>query len=76
MPVQHLSIKNPFLAMAATDSFESFVSALTEMEQKHVAPYIKAQREDLLAARSEDARLRIVNAFVEEVHRLLKQTRR
>ncbi len=62
--------------MAATDTFESFTTSLTEQERKHLAAFIKTGRADLLAARSEDARLRILNQFIAEAHRLLKQTKR
>ena len=62
--------------MAATDTFEAFTGSLSEQERKHLQSFIKSQRTDLLAARSEDARLRIVNEFIAEAHRLLKQTRR
>jgi hypothetical protein len=62
--------------MAATDTFESILASLSEQERKQIGPYLRAQQADLMAARSEDARLRIVGECVGEVHRILKQARR
>ncbi len=62
--------------MSATDTFESFTASLTEQERKQLAAFIKTGKSDLLAARSEDARLRILNQFIAEAHRLLRQSKR
>ena len=62
--------------MAATDTFEAITASLSDNERKHLQSFIKAQRADLQAARSEDARLRIVSEFIAEAHRLLKQSKR
>jgi hypothetical protein len=62
--------------MAAVDLFESVISKMTEKERAKLADAIRIRRNDLLAARSEDARLRIVTEFIEESHELLLDRQR
>ncbi len=59
--------------MAAVDAFEQFLSSLTAEDRELLDGYIKEQRDELFAARSEDARLRIVREFLAEVRELLKK---
>ncbi len=58
--------------MAAVDMFSQYVSSLTESERKVLEAFIRNEQADLSAARSEDARLRIVQRFVMSAHRILK----
>ena len=57
--------------MAAIESFESFIAMLTPKEQESQEHRIKNQRADLLAARSEEARVRLVTDFIREVRESL-----
>lgn len=57
--------------MAAQDTFDNVVSSLTKGEQGQLKDYLRLKREELLAARSEDARVRLTTEFIAEVHDLL-----
>ena len=54
--------------MAALDTFER---SLSEKERVAIMELLKARTADLLAARSEDARLRLVEVYIEDVRELL-----
>jgi hypothetical protein len=54
--------------MAAVDLFESFVGQLGEKQRDELKVVLATCREDLQAARSEEARLRIVNNCMAIVH--------
>ena len=53
--------------MAATDMFESFLSSLSTDDKEKLKDFIKDQRNEMFAARSEDARVRIASDFIHEV---------
>lgn len=57
--------------MAAVEMFESILTELSDKEREAIAASIKGKRAELLAARSEDARLRIVTEYQREVRDLL-----
>ncbi|MER3523108.1 MAG: hypothetical protein C4326_03350 [Ignavibacteria bacterium] len=57
--------------MAAIDAFERFIASLADDKKAMLDGLIKQQRDELFAARSEDARLRIVQEFIEEVRERL-----
>lgn len=59
--------------MAAVDTFERFLSALSAHDREQLKGFIKDQQSEMFAARSEDARTRIAHDFVMEVHDLLKK---
>jgi len=59
--------------VAAEDTFESFTASLPERDRESLKDFIRAKREEMLAARSEDARSRLVNDYIKEVHELLCQ---
>jgi hypothetical protein len=61
--------------MAAQDTFDAVVSSLTATEREQLKDYLRARRGDLLAARSEDARVRLTTELTEEVHDLLTKGR-
>lgn len=61
--------------MAAQDMFDAVIRSLTKEELKQLNDYLRAKGEDLRAARSEDARVRLVNEFLNEVHDILVETR-
>ena len=61
--------------MAAQDTFDAVVSSLTATERDQLKDYLRTKREELLAARSEDARVRLTTEFTEEVHDLLTKVR-
>jgi hypothetical protein len=62
--------------MAAVDFFNEFLKSLTEKDQQVLADLITRTRADLLAARSEDARVRIVEFFIEEAHEGIRSSKR
>ncbi|MBX2993114.1 MAG: hypothetical protein KF749_18330 [Bacteroidetes bacterium] len=59
--------------MAATDTFESFLSELPVSDRETLNEFIKTQREQMFAARSEEARVRIAHNFIAEAHDRLKK---
>ena len=59
--------------MAAVDTFESFLNALSAVDKSQLKVFIKEQQAEMFAARSEDARTRIAHDFVMEAHDLLKK---
>lgn len=62
--------------MAATDTFLSFVSALSNSDRLQLAEYIEEQRAELLAARSEEARVRIAHESMRRMHDRLRASRK
>ncbi len=52
--------------MAARDMFESFTAALPEREKELLRDLIGARRTDMMAARSEEARVRMAEEFIRE----------
>ena len=56
--------------MAALDLFESIVTELSERERTMLAESLRSWRTDMLAARSEDARVRLVSDFIQEIREL------
>ncbi|MFN0156697.1 MAG: hypothetical protein ACKVRP_01340 [Bacteroidota bacterium] len=54
--------------MAALDTFQSFNSGLTERDRQRIQDLMRTKAAELLAARSEDARKRIVEGYLDEVH--------
>ena len=62
--------------MAAFDLFQEFNSRLSDHDRQALTTVIAGKHADLLAARSEEARLRIVQNFIEEVHKLLQNRRK
>jgi hypothetical protein len=59
--------------MAAFDTFHSFNGSLSDEQRKSLGDFIKRQTDELLAARSEDARIRIVDRYLQEVHGRLEE---
>ena len=62
--------------MAAFDLFRSVLSELPEAERAASDELIRQAQTDLLAARSEEARVRIVHTFIGELHEQRGQSRR
>ena len=62
--------------MAALDTFENYVRSLRPMEHESLKDSIRETRKDLFAARSEDARLRLVDDFIGETHEKRAQSKR
>ena len=62
--------------MAAADLFDDVVGGLSEKERDQLKEFVRTRQQDLLAARSEDARVRIVEEFIREVHNRLEPARR
>jgi len=60
--------------MAAVDLFERTLRDLTEPKRQVLESLIAHTREDLLAARSEDACVRIVEDYLKISHDLTQQT--
>lgn len=54
--------------MAASDLFRTVVGKLRESERANFSVLIERTQADLLAARSEEARVRIVHHFIDELH--------
>lgn len=59
--------------MAATDTFRHFNQSLPKELAASVADLLRQNSEELLAARCEDARNRIVEAHIKEVNGRLKK---
>jgi hypothetical protein len=59
--------------MAAHDTFRQFNASLPEETRTSVAEIIRQAGEDLLAARSEDARTRIVDIHIRDVNARMKR---
>ena len=53
--------------MAAYDALDGFVSSLSEIERGTMKNELKTLRAELLAARSEDARVRLVQEFIQTI---------
>jgi hypothetical protein len=53
--------------MAAVDTLNEYLSSLTEQERTLRRRAIDLCGSEMLAARSEDARLRIVHAFIRDI---------
>ena len=62
--------------MSATDAFEAYAASLTEKERESVRPALAARRTDLMAARSEEARVRIAEDAIREIRELLRVQKR
>ncbi len=62
--------------MAAVDLFETYVASLPPKERQAAAETTAARRQDLFAARSEDARIRIVNDYIEDLRELIRPQKR
>ncbi len=61
--------------MAAQDTFDSFNCSLSLQDRTHLKEFINSERQELLAARSEDARVRIVHEYIKQVHETLQEKR-
>ena len=57
--------------MAAQDTFHSFNASLSDAEKKQLSEFIKGQTQDLLMARSEDARTRLVQKYIQQINEIL-----
>ncbi len=62
--------------MAAIDLFNRVTRELVDKDRQALAGFIAAARENLLAARSEDASLRLAEDFAKNVHDLARQSKR
>jgi hypothetical protein len=58
--------------MAAFDTFHSFNDSLSQQQRDLLKDFIGRKIEEMLSARSEDARVRIVDRYLHEVHRRLE----
>ena len=58
--------------MAAREMFESFIAALPERDREILRELIGVRRGDMLAARSEEARVRVADEFIREARTGLK----
>ncbi len=62
--------------MAAMDLFDSFVGSLSAKDRDVLKDVLSSWRQDLLAARSEEARLRIAEECIHEAHDRLLPVKR
>jgi len=62
--------------MAARDLFDAYTVALPERDREALKELIAARREDMLAARSEEARVRVAEDFVREARGALKMQKK
>ncbi len=62
--------------MAAVNEFQSAVERLSVREQELLKEFVRQTQEDLLAARSEEARVRIAETFIAEAHDRLTSSKR
>ncbi len=58
--------------MAARDLFESYAASLPDRDREALRELIAARRTDMLAARSEEARVRVAEDFIREARSALK----
>jgi hypothetical protein len=58
--------------MAARDMFDAFLNSLPERDRELLRDLIGARRGDMLAARSEEARVRIADEFIREARLALR----
>jgi hypothetical protein len=58
--------------MSAFDTFHGFNTSLSASERDMLRDLIKTQTEELLAARSEDARVRIVRNYIKDARTFLQ----
>ncbi|MGA9116580.1 MAG: hypothetical protein WB626_07380 [Bacteroidota bacterium] len=56
--------------MAAVDAFGSLTGALSQEHRKELEGLIRRRGEDLLEARSEDARVRILEEYRREIQEI------
>ncbi len=61
--------------MAAIDMFEEFIGWLSERDRSLLDPLIRQQRQELLSARSEEARVRLARQYVKDLHDRLGPSR-
>ncbi len=57
--------------MAAIDTFHFFNASISDKDRQHIHDLLKTESSELLAARSEDARIRIVEGYMQQVRSLL-----
>jgi hypothetical protein len=62
------------ISVAAIDMFELFNASLSKKEADSVRELVQLRRRELLVARSEDARLRLAQEYIEEVRKIFKST--
>jgi hypothetical protein len=62
--------------MAAREMFESFTAGLPERDRDALRELIDARRADMMAARSEEARVRVAEEFMREARAGMKAQRR
>ena len=53
--------------MSACDKFDAFNNSLSTQEKAKLKEFLSSKREELLAMRSEDARVRLVEEYAKEV---------
>ena len=61
--------------MAAVDMFAGYLNSLGNAERKVIEAAVRNEQADLFAARSEEARLRIVQRFVPEAVKLINRAK-
>ncbi len=61
--------------MSAHEKFESFNADLSAKDKSQVQDFIVGKREEILAARSEDAKVRLVQDYIKEMHEKLQHKR-
>jgi hypothetical protein len=59
--------------MAAWNFYHAILEAMSAKEREQLKELLKSCEADLFAARSEDARVRLVEAFIGEAKTLLKK---
>jgi hypothetical protein len=62
--------------MAAFDTYTSFCASLSAQDKRDLNEFLIQERAQLLAARSEEARVRLVTEMIKEVHDRLVSTGR
>ena len=58
--------------MSATESFNASLGPLPAAQRQLLEPYIGQIRTEMFAARSEDARMRVLEQFLRELHERLR----
>jgi hypothetical protein len=61
--------------MAAIDKFQNVLATLPNRDREVLKDLIQREWEELLSARSEEARIRLVDAFLTDVHDRMRVTK-
>jgi len=62
--------------MSATEMFQAFNNGLSTSERALIETLLRSRSEELMAARSEDARVRLAESYIGEAREWLKHSKK